>query len=85
MKTCLIVDDSRVVRKVAAAGLELEQSLRELKGHDPSFMFLKPHHPLHAYYAALRQLPAPHLVGSVARASQNEPASHSTHSVRLCA
>ena len=31
-------------------GAELEAQLLELKGHDPKLAFLKPYHPLHAYY-----------------------------------
>mmetsp|Transcript_21836 Transcript_21836/g.36913 ORF Transcript_21836/g.36913 Transcript_21836/m.36913 type:complete len:480 (-) Transcript_21836:477-1916(-) len=61
----------RVARKVvcggSAGGGALEASLLENKAmFDKNFAFLKPHHPLHAYYQGLRCLAPAHLDGLVA-------------------
>ena len=45
----------------SGGGCALEASLRDAYGHDPKFGFLKPSHPLHGYYCALRTLPPGHL------------------------
>ena len=61
------------------------RALRDAYGHDPQCGFLKPTHPLHGYYRALRGLPRPHLDHLVTLAQAEAAATQPLEVARLAA